>query len=93
MKVIIYVKNLHSCHKISPNVKDFLAKIKLQKDGLLSAVEPAFAECRPAVDLLPGRVWYAVGTEQSLHRRAGNTKQKKLEMICRKSFLLDCKCG
>ena len=73
-KVIIYVKNLHSCHKISPKVKDFLAKIKPQKDGLLSAVEPAFAECRPAVDLLPGRVWYAVGTEQSLHRRAGNTK-------------------
>ena len=27
-KVIIHVKNLHSCHKVSPKVKDFLAKIK-----------------------------------------------------------------
>ena len=29
-KIIIHVKNLHSCHKLSPKVKDFLAKIKLE---------------------------------------------------------------
>jgi hypothetical protein len=44
------------------------------------ATQRGFMECRPAVDLLSGGIWYAVGAEQSLHcRRKEQNETKSLE--------------
>ena len=93
MKVIIRVKNLHSCHKLSPKLKDFLAEMNRKQK------RPCRLLCNP---LLQNVAWQMTSylTEcgmlwaqgKNLYCRAGSKQKRKIEKFSIKSFLWDCKC-